>query len=265
MRKNWIEIEEPHDLNAWQISLRKPPPAMATALAKGVLTTTETFAPFASMVEAERDRIEDGVWRHPDGTLTVACTTVMPGVNAAMWDWWFGWHSISSARYRLWHPLAHRRSQLAEDRRHLSPDRTRYINNVSAVDEFIGDQMTQLAISFVEPKTFGLDHELVDKLGTAICATVALRTRHLEHGKLVHMVENTPEGCIMRSRFHLGQFRSQIKFVGPMLTFLIDRPRMRNRLVSDEIGLALLRHCFEEMHHLAGLLPSLYDRFLKSS
>jgi len=261
MRKSWIEIEEPHDLSPWEVPLREPPPAMSVALAKGVITAVESFTPFSSMAEAQRDRMEDGVWRHPDGTLTVACNTVMPGVNSGMWDWWFGWHSLSSARYRLWHPLAHRRSKLAQDRRHLPPGRARYINNVSAVDELIGDQMTQLAISFVEPKTFGFNPDIVDKLGTAICATVALRNRHLEHAKLVHMVENTPEGCIMRSRFHLGQFRSQLKVVGPMLTFLIDRPSARHRLVSDEIGLALLSHCFEEMHHLADLLPSLHSRF----
>lgn len=261
MGKRWIEIEEPHDLSAWAMPLREVPPTMASAVAKGVMATEEPVTPFAHMVELEKDCVEDGVWRHPDGSLTVACTTVMPGVNAGMWDWWFGWHSLSSARYRLWHPLAHRRSQLADDRRHLPPGRARYINNVSAVDEFIGSQMTQLTIGFVEPETFGLNKVLVDKLGTAICATVALRPQRLENGKLVHMVKNTPEGCIMRSRFHLGQFRSQLQIVGPMLTILIDRPSIRRRLVSDEIGLALLRHCFEEMHHLAGLLPSLHASF----
>lgn len=258
---HWIEIEEPHDLSAWEGPLREAPQAMQAALAKGVMSTDEPFTPFAQMVEPERGRPIDGVWRHPDGSLTVACTNVMPGVTAAMWDWWFGWHGLSSARYRLWHPIAHKRSQLAEDRQHLPPGRARYINNVSAVDEFIGSQLTQLAIGFVEPKTFGLNQELVDKLGTAICATVALRPQRLEHGRLVHMVENSHEGCIMRSRFHLGQFRSQLKIVGPILTGLIDRPKLRRRLVSDEVGLALLRHCFEEMHHLAELLPSLHASF----
>jgi DAPG hydrolase PhiG domain len=261
--KRWFEIEEPHDLAAWEAPLRKAPQAMATALAKGVTFTAEPFVPFAQMAEPEMRHVEDGIWRHPDGSLTVACTTEMPGVNASMWDWWFGWHSLSSARYRLWHPLAHQRSQLAEDRRHLPPGRARYINNLSAVDEFIGSQMTRLAIGFVEPKTFGLDQDFVDKLGTAICATVALRIQKIEHGKLVHMVENTPEGCIMRSRFHLGQFRSRLRIVGPILTLVINRPRLRRRLISDEIGLALLRHCFEEMHHLAALLPSLHARFHK--
>lgn len=259
----WIEIEEPHDLSAWEVPLREAPQAMHVAMSRGVVITEEAAKPFAQMAAPERGCETDGVWRHPDGSLTVACTTVMPGVTAAMWDWWFGWHSLSSSRYRLWHPLAHRRSQLAEDRRHLPPGRPRYINNVSAVDEYIGSQLTRLAIGFVEPKTFGLDQEKIDKFGTAICATVALRPQRLEHGKLVHIVENTPAGCIMRSRFHLGEFRSQREIVGQLLTFLLDRPRIRRKLVSDEIGLALLRHCFEEMHHLAGILPSLHARFLR--
>lgn len=121
----------------------------------------------------------------------------------------------------------------------------------------------RLAIGFVEPKTIGLEQKIVDKLGTAICATNALRLQRFEHGKLVHIVENTPEGCIMRSRFHLGEFRSQREIMGQLLTFLLDRPRIRRRLVSDEIGLALLRHCFEEMHYLAGILPSLHARFYR--
>lgn len=258
---SWIEIAEHHDLSPWQQPLRDPPAGLAGAEAAGVRRADGPITPFARMTDPGGDGVDDGVWRHPDGTLTVACTTPMPGAKAAMWDWWFGWHSLSSARYRLWHPVAHKRAQLAEDRRHLPLGRPRYVGNVSAVDEYIGTQMTRLAIGFVPPAAFGLDEAKVDALGTAICATVALRAERIRHGKLVHLLEDTADGCVMHSRFHLGQFQSEVPLVGRLVTALVDHPAVRRRLVSDAIGLALVRHCFEEMNHLAGILPDLHRNF----
>lgn len=258
---NWIEIDEPHDLTSWQRSLRDPPPALGAAVAKGVREAADPFTPFGRLCEAGGDGVEDGVWRHPDGSLTVACTTPMPGVTADMWDWWFGWHSLSSARYRLWHPDAHRKSQIAHDMRHLPTGRPRYVGNVSAVDEYIGTQMTRLAIAFVAPSAFGMDQVKVDALGTAICANVSLRTERMQTGQLVHLIENSGDGCVMHSRFHLGHLRSAVPIVGPFLTFLLSRRSARIKLVNDQTGLALLRHCFEEMHHLAAILPDLHRTF----
>ncbi len=185
----------------------------------------------------------------------------MLGVNAAMWDWWFGWHSLSSARYRLWHPAAHLKSQLAEDRRHLPIGRPRYVGNISAVDEFIGPQMTRLAIAFAAPADFGMDPAKVDALGTAICAHVSLRAERMRTGQLVHLIEDTADGCVMHSRFHMGDLASQMPLLGPLLTLLVNRPGPRRKLVNDAVGLALLQHCYEEMHHLAAILPDLHRRF----
>lgn len=234
---------------------------MTTTLGRGVRTVTEPFVAFARLTDAQGDGVTDGVWRHPDGTLTVACTIPMPGVTAAMWDWWFGWHSLSSARYRLWHPDAHVRSQLAEDRRHLPSGRPRYIGNVSAVDEYIGATLTHLAIGFVSPNHFGLNQARLDMRGTAICATVALRAAGLQQGELVHFVADQAGGCTMHSRFHLGLFRGGLPLLGSAMSWGLNRPASRRRLLSDDIGLALLRHCYEEMHHLAGILPDLHARF----
>ena len=93
------------------------------------------------------------------------------------------------------------------------------------------------------PAQFGLDETRLDRIGTAICAAVALRRERLQHGRLVHMVENTARGCTMHSRFHLGEFRSQVPLIGPLVTWAIDPPDVRRRAVSNAIGLALLRHC----------------------
>ena len=257
----WIEIAEQHDLSPWQKPLRSPPTALGQAEALGVRQIGTSFTPFARMADPGGDGVADGVWRHPDGTLTVACTTPMPGANAAMWDWWFGWHSLSSPRYRLWHPEAHLKSQLAEDRRQLPIGKPRYWNNVSAVDEYIGPQLTRLAIAFVAPAAFGLDAARVDALGTAICANVSLRRERMQTSRLVHLIENTADGCVMHSRFQIGHFTSAVPLVGPLLGLLVNRPGPRRKLASDALGLALLRHCFEEMHHLAEILPSLHQQF----
>lgn len=257
----WIEIDEVHDLSPWQLPLRKAPVRMTEALARGVTLADAPFVAFARMTDPGGDRVEDGVWRHPDGTMTVACTTPMPGVSARMWDWWFGWHSLSSARYRLWHPSAHVRSQLAQDRRHLPIGRPRYLGNISAVDEYIGPQMTRLEIAFVPLADFGLDERAVDALGTAICANVSLRKERMQTGQLVHLIEDTADGCIMHSRFHLGQLNSQVPVAGPLLNLLLNRPGPRRKLANDGVALALLQHCYEEMHHLAWILSDLHHRF----
>ncbi|GAB3580721.1 DAPG hydrolase family protein [Calidifontibacter terrae] len=108
--------------------------------------------------------VENGWARTARGTTFVACHTDMPGVTASMWDWWFGWHSSETARYKLWHPGAHQFAAWGDDRsadRTLT-DRQRYQSNVSYVDKYIGDTLTRLAIRFVDPQRLGFE----DRRGT---------------------------------------------------------------------------------------------------
>ena len=131
--------------------------------------------------------IETGWTRLDDGVLAVSVLTCMPRVTAAMWDWWFGWHSRESARYKLWHPCAHQFAALGEDRgadRSLT-DRQRYVENVSYVDEYIGGRMEHLAIRFIDPDRMGF----ADRPGhTFVCARVSLAERPIAIGWLVHQV-----------------------------------------------------------------------------
>lgn len=93
-------------------------------------------------------RIETGYGQCPDGMVWAATLTTMPEVTAAMWDWWFGWHSNESARYKRWHPDAHRSAALRHDLTKSSiPDREKYVGNISYVDEHIGPKLQQLAIA----------------------------------------------------------------------------------------------------------------------
>ena len=221
------------------------------------------------------EHLETGWTRTEHGTLAVHCLTSMPGVTAAMWDWWFGWHSRDSARYKLWHPEAHQYCGLGEDRaadRTLT-DRQRYRNNVSYVDEYVGPTRTRLAIRFVDPQTWGFD----DRPGhTTICAHVGPSDIPVAAGWLVHQIRPTDEGCEMRSRFFLGGgyvlALPPPSTSRPAVASLMVNPVSRrllapavhagSRLVaSNRFGRHLLEHCAVEMHHLAGILPDLHAEF----
>ncbi len=87
-----------------------PQQGVADALAGGPLAPG-VDPPFERIADDLRPTgyspIEFGYGQRPDGVLFVAALTTMPRNTAAMWDWWFGWHSNESARYKLWHPDAH--------------------------------------------------------------------------------------------------------------------------------------------------------------
>jgi DAPG hydrolase PhiG domain len=220
-------------------------------------------------------RMETGWTRTKRGTLVIACLTDMPGVTAGMWDWWFGWHSTDTARYKLWHPDAHQFATVGEDRsadRSLT-DRQRYLDNVSYVDEYIGASLNRLAIRFVDPTRLGFP----DRTGrTHICARVGASDLPVALGWLVHQVRPTEHGSEMRSRFFIGQ--AQVLDVPPhavskpaaarVLTSRAARlalgpvvSTLGRRIASDRLGHDLLHHCAGEMNHLAGFLPDLYAEF----
>ena len=199
--------------------------------------------------------------RLENGQLVVACLTEMPGVSSAMWDWWFGWHSYSSERYQLWHPRDHVAASLDQDRRTEPSSRLRWVGNTSYVDEYIGGQMQNLAIRFVEPSSVGFDSKRLDAVGVAICARTILRKERLAAGRLIHFVEDTDDGSRMHSRFLLGDGESQVPVLGALITRVSNTERVRRSRLPDQIGTALLLHCAQEMNHLASILPELHGAF----
>jgi hypothetical protein len=202
--------------------------------------------------------LDHAVTRAEDGRLLVTTTTELPGVTPGMIDWWFGWHLPHSERYRLWHPTAHVRAVVKEDRSALVGSRECYVNNTSFVDEYIGSVLMKLAISFLPPSGFGFSDKL-DGAETVICARTADRSKHADAGFLVHRVVATPGGARMQSVFWLGEIMPKVPVIGPLVAAVLNTPFARRRLVPDSLGLALLRHCSEEMNHLAKFLPRLYS------
>ena len=209
-----------------------------------------------TIAEAE---VQDGFTVTSGGAIHVNLLTEMPAVTPAMIDWWFGWHSDSPERYRLWHPLAHVHAQWAAAPPADSTGRTRYVGHTSQVDEYLGATMIRGAIQFRRPEELGLVDPAVAAgvEATAVCARIGLVDLPVDIGYLAHHVAVVPGGSVMRSRFWAG---------GPYLAartaaLRAALPAIRRVVRLTELDArALLVHCSQEMTHLATFLPALYEQ-----
>lgn len=249
------------DLSPYRLEMRPIPERVEEAVKAGVRGDLAfPLREAGRLLEPGCVPIEDGILRNPDGMLTVCCRTEMPGVAARMIDWWFCWHTPYSERYRLWHPESHIGCSVSQDRTNLAGRKAGYIGLASHVDERIGKGLAKLTIKFVAPAAVGLDPGLFPgaKIGTAICARVGLRDRPVDSGWLIHLIRETSDGVEMISRFWLGDVRLRIPVVGGLLQKRLNSVGARLKAVPDQVGVDLLRHCAEEMNHLARFLPALY-------
>lgn len=206
--------------------------------------------------------IESGFTQLPTGEMYVAVHTPMPGVSGAMIDWWFGWHSDESQRYKLWHPRAHMKAAMkfsTVDKHDLS-DRERYVGNTSYVNEYIGNGMQRLAIQFQPPGEFGLDESRFESASvtTAVCANVGLARAPFNFGKLIHLIREKPDGCEMRSRFWLGKLSWRTLPDSHAVNRLLGSRHISRFAASRDLGHDMVVHCAMEMAHLASFLPELY-------
>jgi len=254
-----ISITDDTDYSAFMGPLAAVPQRIESAIARGVQSGRDfPFASAGKLLDPNGDGLSDAVVGNSAGVLVVACRTETPDVTPEMWDWWFGWHAVSSQRYRLWHPREHLSSAATEDRARLKDIKARYIGVTSFVEERIGDdQVHKLAISFKAPAESGLDETKLASQGTAICARAALPSVFAEVSYLIHFVRRTPTGSEMLSRFWLGHIRSTIPIVGGFISRKLNTRNARIANNPDVFGLHLLRHCSEEMTHLSKILPRL--------
>ena len=199
--------------------------------------------------------IETGYSLETDGSIRVAVLTNMPRVLPEMWDWWFGWHGCRADRYKLWHPKAHLDARWKD-----GLDEESYLNRTSFIEEYIGGSLEKAAIQFVEPSTLGIPTH--DNPSVYICARVGFSQIPLDIGYLVHQIRTVERGSEMRSRFWIGG--KHIRLRGDNLFFnSISKAIQRFKKISAHQAESLLIHCSEEMNHLAGFLPELYQEFNK--
>jgi hypothetical protein len=194
--------------------------------------------------------LETGYARLTNGMHFVAAHTYMPHVTAAMIDWWFGYIHTTD-QYQLWHPRDHVFSDWEGPRNNDST----YVGGAHLVHEYIGGVLAKLKIQFKSPKEyFGEGYEEAFKeagVGTAVCGRVAVwipeQNFSIDTGHLVHLVEDTEDGCRMRSRFWLGDVEG----------WGVEE-RMGAELPFPAEGLC--KHACEEMAILGGILPELYKK-----
>lgn len=191
--------------------------------------------------------LEAGYGLTSDNMAHIAASTYMPGVTAAMIDWWFGYVHTTD-HYKLWHPTDHVFSDWEGPRENKSE----YIGGHHLVKEYIGGQLCMLKISFKDPSEyFGTDWKTQfekGNFGTAICGRVGQWNPEtgdvLYTGHLIHLVKNEEHGCRMRSRFWKGDIQGQRENAG-------DK-------VPKYMTEGLMKHATEEMAILASKLPTLY-------
>jgi DAPG hydrolase PhiG domain len=239
------------------------PETIRHALARGPLPEPllPALGAAAQSLFGQTDAIEDGFALTADGAMIVAARTDMPGVTPTMIDWWFGWHSDSPERYKLWHPLAHVHAAWLSPPPPATRGRPRYVGQTSIVDEYIGGTLIRAAIRFVEPATLDFTDPSLDdpERGTIVCARTGLGDFPVDVGYVAHHVRRTAGGSEMRSRFWIGgpYAAGRNNALGTMMA---QAARLFMRPTEGDAR-ALLVHCAEEMQHLATFLPALYTEF----
>ena len=206
----------------------------------------------------QKDLFSNGIYRNQNKEMLVTCITEMPEVSPKMIDWWFGWHLNESERYQLWHPKAHISATLKEDNSHFKTDKEKYLNMDSYVKEYIGNELNNLCISFIEPKEFGFSN-LDNDRETAICAHVRDMSNNISVASITHLVSRNAEGSRMQSSFWLGMNPTHTNSIlTSLIKPLLESRLAKNILITDELARNLLIHCAEEMNHLVKFLPILF-------
>jgi hypothetical protein len=200
----------------------------------------------------------------PDGCGYVAMRTPMPGVTAAMVDWWFDWHPRDPLRYRAWHPLAHQSNSIEPAAAAGARPYWGTVHHPVPVED-IGTGMVHARISFQPPEALGFSPDALARPGVAaiVGGFVGDDRRRMQHTKMVHVFLDSNGGLVLRSRFWLGAvIRPYLPAaLAAPLGGMLNRPVVRRRLVPQAVPPALARHCAEEYANLAALLPDLHRRY----
>lgn len=247
----------------WNTQLAPLPAHVRHALDRGPVAE-----PLLPPVEAAPENLfgtapvlEDGFALTAADAMHVAARTDMPGVTPAMIDWWFGWHSDSPERYKLWHPQAHVHAAWLSPPPAGTRSRARYVGHTSIVDEYIGSSLIRAAIRFVNPATLGLTEPSLDDpdKATIVCARTGLGDFPIDVGYLAHHVRRTATGSEMRSRFWIGGPYAAGRS-SPVGAIMARAARLAMGPTEADAR-ALLVHCAEEMQHLGSFLPALHAEF----
>ncbi|KAK8176849.1 hypothetical protein IWX90DRAFT_419518 [Phyllosticta citrichinensis] len=165
-------------------------------------------------------QMENGWTVGGDGSLMIAVRTDIPSISGEMFDWWFGWHQVDSARYKLWNPVAHQYAWRFPEQLEWADTSSyaqRYIGTFSQIDEYIGQDANKITIAFFDPKELGFDQQEFEERGveTVVVAQIIFgHTNSTDQSSgqyLVHQVRRLDDGSReLRSRFFLKITSAQI-------------------------------------------------------
>ena len=211
--------------------------------------------------------VENGYCELPDGSAYVASRVPFPGCTGEMYQWWFWWHAVESARYTLWYPHNHVSNRPAApevlSRPGLSHEQ-RYVGTTHYVEEFIGPERMQIAIRFVDPAEFGFDTRRFDEAGIVghACARVSLRRSGIEAVSMVHLARRTEDGLEQRSRYWIGH-DARVRLLGASLPVdaIGSRLGVKRRLAGERVGYEQLLHDQIEFTHLSTFLADIYREY----
>ncbi|MEM1576009.1 MAG: hypothetical protein QXT98_00675 [Archaeoglobaceae archaeon] len=211
------------------------------------------FSEKDKLLEEGYHLFENGFHHFKDGSAYVACLTKMPKVSIEMLYWWFWWHSKEGIRYRIWYPEKHF---------DVHTDSTGFTHYVT---EDIGTGKQKLIIQFLTPLKFGFDTKKLENVDfdkvAIICARVGIKRAWFTvwHTKMCHFVRKAQEGVELRSRFWIGERLEVEGFGGKILSWLLNRPIIKRRVIPRDVGKHMFHHCAQEYHNLSEILPEIYN------
>ena len=194
--------------------------------------------------------LEMGIRRLDDGRIIVAARNDLLNCKGAMIDWWFKYFSTTE-HLKWWYPQDHKHHYGWDDEWIKGEN---YVGATVHAVEALGDiPPVSAKLRFSKPDAFFSQVKLKaasdsGSVSAAVCACIGFGddialddSGNPLDGRMVHVVRDTSWGCVLRSRFILGESAE---------------PGVSS--VSDEVALGLLHHCHCEFSSLSRILPSLY-------
>jgi len=217
-----------------------------------------------TLLEPGYHSVENGFCELADGSAYVASRVAFPGCTGEMYRWWFWWHAVESARYTLWYPHNHI-SVESLDREKLSQPglshAERYIGTTHHVDEYIGPDLLQIAIRFLDPSELGLDTSRFAEAGIVghACARVRLRNMPVEAVTMVHLARKTADGFEQRSRYWIAH-KPTLRALGARMSVdgFATAFGIKRRMAGARVAYEQLLHDQIEFTHLATFLADIY-------
>ena len=241
--------------------MAKPNPEQMAKLLKGPMDAGRAIYPLeaAKLLEPGFMEGETGYCIMENGAGYLAVNNKFPSVTLDMIKWWFAWHPLEQARYRIWNPYCHQSVAVSDQHREkiLNPDipvENKIADVVHFVMEDIGGGMEDVVIHFRPTEELGFSKEALAAQHAYIIGGYGLtENRARPTGKtpaiMMHYYRETEDGIESRTRFWLGYriIKGQPVCVLP-----------EGAKVPEFVPMGLALHNVEEFSHLASFLPQLY-------